>query len=1115
MQYLNKLFLLLNVNFLRNSSMENINLNFQMEPISEYEELKNKNYYLIISELRDLQKLFNEKINDKNQEINNITQDSIMLQLTDLINLELTDLQNEKINNISQDITQNSIISELRDFINLLDTKIYNINYSEKKELLLDKITKNLINIFLNLQTINYHNYIERTEFLLNKEKIYQSYKYRILSKLRQLITSELIDFKKLLNEKINHINHSEKKEILINKVNKNLIDIYFYFKKTMNDENYEKELKEASNEVYKVVIKYEEKFNKVLNEVYKDLIVIELTDLQKLFHEKTNNKHNIEEKKEILLNKVNEEKYPNILSNLKNLTIILEELNSNIFDYNNSFKESIMKEIFKLIFVVEKDYSFLKETEKLEEKIKIFKQKANRLKYIEEETKDMSFNENINNIKPFLFPILFNKYLENPNPSFYQNVESIILNKILDKIKQIIFYKPYDNINNYMLCKSQLEILIKNTNTLQNNSNIFQIFNEEFIKIPNEKIEDENNTAVDHMDIQSRINETNMVLNNMKIQYKMLDLFLDSLYGETGEVSKETDNFRLLIENMNYLQENKTFEKLSKILNKSTYESILKEKNLNKIINNIKLLEENNILEILDNILNKNFKKKLYELLINKLPSDASLEFLNIIISNIKLLEENYILYKILNEDFKEGIYELIIDKLHEERMKKILENIEFLFLKKQKSSEDKNIFEILDKILNEDFKKSIYKVIITKLSFFYSTDSFVTIFNKILSNIGSLKEKNIFNILDNILNKDFKNQICELIIDELNRDDFIISEKKNLSICLNIALNSIKSLEENNIFGILDNILNEDFKKGIYELIINELREKFRTQEKMKNITNNIKLLKDNEIFKILNEDILNENFKKEIYILIIDELHEEEKIKNITNNLQFLEKNNIFEILNAFKMLNEDILNEDFKKQIYKLIIYGVNEEETKIKNIINNLQFLEKNNIFEILNAFKMLNEDILNEDFKKQIYNLIIFKLGDKKQMNYIINNIKFLENNEIFKILNEDILNENFKKEIYKLIIYGVNEEETKIKNIINNLQFLKGNNIFKILENQPNGNNTFIQIKNDLDENEEDFKEEYLKLKYSLDKNEKEFKEEDSTVDYSLDEIENKFKSL
>ena len=723
------------------------------------------------------------------------------------------------------------------------------------------------------------------------------------------------------------------------------------------------------------------------------------------------------------------------LYTNLNNLNQYLDKsIKINLFNKNNNNNNEInicnydniylgldlLKKQLE-IFTVENVYKFI--FFYYIEKIKNFL-----LKKFDLNTK-IEFNSNNNNINQNNYNNVYTKENNNDDNYINDNEDSSLTIKFISKIE--IF--PYNNLKNNMFIKfipkyslGKIIIIISHY-ILKNNPLIFLENKEELYSIkdiPYKDIIVENFFVFkkiimnliyeklieikpffiffkfilfeeeEHIDFFFVENDNNLLLFSIILNNEeSLKIIDNNGYFNNKEVRDEIKNIFIL-----YLKENKIdILKFNEIIFKNYFHKCFSNSLLNSKIDDIIFNKDNNITNINYNFTSSKFStsNKFINLKINVLSYNSYN-----IINNYFYINKIDLIISIIKNNNRD-IYTINFD--HYKNNKNYLYTISSLknfyyyicdiLLNNQRFI--KKIFNILDVIKIKDFKNSIYieKNKIKKI--ILNTEDFKKLFdeneNYFLSSIYKIEafiENELFKIF---LKKNFFSEKCSLfenltsyyIMDGTNIISF---EKEECSLTF-AFLSKLRNLEKNFFLSI--------FKEYIKKI-------SFFLSYLIKYININIETFKN----IVINDDITLSP------ICLLYKYKYEKKIRNV--NIQYC-NNNYYDLsikyfkylLNPFtlKFFNNkynELENEIFKN-IYK-IIYESQEEEL----------FQKFNYIFLINDVYELLSE------------NFISFMIFNTK-------NIEDILNKEIFFIIKEINVFEIFKKNNFGIFFNIINSEKIEI----------------------------------------------------------------------------------
>ena len=393
---------------------------------------------------------------------------------------------------------------------------------------------------------------------------------------------------------------------------------------------------------------------------------------------------------------------------------------------------------------------------------------------------------------------------------------------------------------------------------------------------------------------------------------------------------------------------------------------------------------------------------------------------------------------------------------------------------------------------------------------------NSFTTLFNDKIGDFIKKKFKNknssspclynrnnFFN-KSNEWNKSFMETETTMSDSKNNLDIFILSHK------IIEFFNGLKILEDNTMNINKNNINNEEMEKFKIDLE----KKKIDLQNYANNIKN-IEIQNSNNNSLLINEinNLKEKNTKlnKNIIELINEKNIEQNNIKNLlySNYEQFYE---------IYKLLNDDIINNDLDKKEYLIDETSLKEKKfnkQKIKEFNYNLYQkilelveIQKNSLNEYKqinlnrNSLNSVNNNNLNSNNKKFDFETVIAKInGIYDYLNEInINNEKNINDNNIINILKE---NNNLLSLSDELETPRSNKSQKSDNNIIQDYDLEENNEtksynkILDLIEKIE----ILMRIKS---EELIKIKEEYLSLKSIVDKVETNLVEENCDMNYN-----------
>ena len=635
-------------------------------------------------------------------------------------------------------------------------------------------------------------------------------------------------------------------------------------------------------------------------------------------------------------------------------------------------------------------------------------------------------------------------KIINNKKANIKNNIE--LIQKSIEKLEENLFEnekKILDNLKDQLNKIKEDEFFI-DTNKIKEIKNFSIDFNSFIIK--------------DDLKINKISKEKfNLLLRFKSYKEKILNIaeIFEPLLNKNSEIKN--------IQNLN--NEKKSIEdEINQLIMEDNKNEDLEKKEINEL--NKKIINitnnKNSYIEELIKII------KIYVNYIQKVSEDTNLK--ENIVSKVNKEIENIENYQKLNFENDQ--------KLNFEKLNKIIDEF---FIKNENNNNEKNkllneffeFFKNNDKPNNNDEIKQIEKIekiiSFTKNNFKNQQTEIQKINNIInkkdsIDSIDTKDTKETYLNLKNYLDIEIKN-LKENII--LKKKEFL--EKKELVSNLNLNYQIFFKKNEEFIEKIIEiqnseiekNLLEENFKNN--SILIEQLNEQLKKLEIDKNfIYKDIENLKDTTIFQNLKIAVTKKVIEKEIQILgtnnknlentnveinnKINELSESVLKNSLLRNMLYIyfyeednEKNNKVKknFINQFKNLIENnsknTENEVFSKfNFFK----DLNDENTKINNIYENLNKKSINNIEKIDSNIKDSNVSKLNEINKIIEEKKKLIEESDKKlieeQKNLIKKKKKLIAENE--KLKDEKL--ESDKKlieEKTKLI----EESDKKIKNIV------------------------------------------------------------------------------
>ena len=676
--------------------------------------------------------------------------------------------------------------------------------------------------------------------------------------------------------------------------------------------------------------------------------------------------------------------------------------------------------------------------------------------------------NPDSNTIKQISSEMYFSKLLKKINKEIISPLISIYIsgfqvdinNKNIDDIKGEYQYER-DNASKKIL--STINKLYPDLN----------IDLKDFNVIPGGPYDRYNEDEPDHNDIKVKlywdsikdivkifVKHSNSISNyNSDKLIKLISIVFD-IFKEFTELPHFPDLSNILLNHINNLfkkYSEESFEKIKKVIkinlknNYEKYYNILKNKNdAEKELN---LIIEKDMIEIYKSFIPEKIEN-FYKDGINKLREVIEFQFeeefknkYNEIISNNYINNEIIIIKNEINyAQFKE---EINMDNV--KNYEKIWNNIEiknnklFVYFKNEKPQNIINlkneVINLIDKIINDLIsQKKIWKI------FFDEKKMIITqrINNKLEYICNEIRYQEDFNILIN------KENLLKELINEYERKD------------------DIHNLNNDKKIHIIDYIKSE-FNNVYNKIIVTLIKKKPKWENKLKNIQKRI-----NEVLNYYIETIflgktfqneINEELgsKKILLSKIPKDLMEDDEIidENKQNQIDKLKNEEVNKIVELFYQRTKDLLV--FEKYLFDIKKQCEKIADEKIKNLMDNFQYIEDKIIFESDDFYNLLMQKLSLNIYNNNKIKDLIKKISDEKAYEYnkvlvpkkcqswkeTKESIKKKLNNKCIEFINEVMYNKSYKEDV----IYNINDLDNLLKslNIFDGIPSYKINKIKKL----------------------------------------------------------------
>ena len=468
-------------------------------------------------------------------------------------------------------------------------------------------------------------------------------------------------------------------------------------------------------------------------------------------------------------------------------------------------------------------------------------------------------------------------------------------------------------------------------------------------------------------------------------------------------------------------------------------------------------MLESNNLSE-------SNEKSEYYENKIQRLTNDLELQNQKRNQEMEELFEEMELENTTLKKELLETKEELEEEKEKHNNIKNSIYNFNYYQTNVNKSLNDKNNMDIINKNYNiDDYNSALF-----------------------CDNIKLIKEKNAKKLSDLLLENEnkFKNF-------EKNWNSF----EKNIFSSLNAIKQNKNNLYDENLFNNQYNeiikeidvyknkinaLINENYSNKKYSIILQEKLEfaneeifflKERIIQEKKNIIEKINDLSHMNVITHINfmEEISNEinskrkNYFNEQFFIPFQNLHQllldyKDNEKELKNKIEKLQKD-FDELKYKYEKVNEE--KNNLLKNASNYIIDKENNKtnELYLNSLINKLR--KEKEILENENNSLLRNNNELNEQIMS-INNKIQYELSNAKKNNEIL----IMQKNDMINELNSKLNNNMEINAKNKMIIEDLNNEINNLKNKINNY-----------ITNEGNYRNEIILLKKKIKENEINYK--------------------------------------
>jgi len=468
-------------------------------------------------------------------------------------------------------------------------------------------------------------------------------------------------------------------------------------------------------------------------------------------------------------------------------------------------------------------------------------------------------------------------------------------------------------------------------------------------------------------------------------------------------------------------------------------------------------MLESNNLSE-------SNEKSEYYENKIQRLTNDLELQNQKRNQEMEELFEEMELENTTLKKELLETKEELEEEKEKHNNIKNSIYNFNYYQTNVNKSLNDKNNMDIINKNYNiDDYNSALF-----------------------CDNIKLIKEKNAKKLSDLLLENEnkFKNF-------EKNWNSF----EKNIFSSLNAIKQNKNNLYNENLFNNQYNeiikeidvyknkinaLINENYSNKKYSIILQEKLEfaneeifflKERIIQEKKNIIEKINDLSHMNVITHINfmEEISNEinskrkNYFNEQFFIPFQNLHQllldyKDNETELKNKIEKLQKD-FDELKYKYEKVNEE--KNNLLKNASNYIIDKENNKtnELYLNSLINKLR--KEKEILENENNSLLKNNNELNEQIMS-INNKIQYELSNAKKNNEIL----IMQKNDMINELNSKLNNNMEINAKNKMIIEDLNNEINNLKNKINNY-----------ITNEGNYRNEIILLKKKIKENEINYK--------------------------------------
>jgi len=468
-------------------------------------------------------------------------------------------------------------------------------------------------------------------------------------------------------------------------------------------------------------------------------------------------------------------------------------------------------------------------------------------------------------------------------------------------------------------------------------------------------------------------------------------------------------------------------------------------------------MLESNNLSE-------SNEKSEYYENKIQRLTNDLELQNQKRNQEMEELFEEMELENTTLKKELLETKEELEEEKEKHNNIKNSIYNFNYYQTNVNKSLNDKNNMDIINKNYNiDDYNSALF-----------------------CDNIKLIKEKNAKKLSDLLLENEnkFKNF-------EKNWNSF----EKNIFSSLNAIKQNKNNLYNENLFNNQYNeiikeidvyknkinaLINENYSNKKYSIILQEKLEfaneeifflKERIIQEKKNIIEKINDLSHMNVITHINfmEEISNEinskrkNYFNEQFFIPFQNLHQllldyKDNETELKNKIEKLQKD-FDELKYKYEKVNEE--KNNLLKNASNYIIDKENNKtnELYLNSLINKLR--KEKEILENENNSLLRNNNELNEQIMS-INNKIQYELSNAKKNNEIL----IMQKNDMINELNSKLNNNMEINAKNKMIIEDLNNEINNLKNKINNY-----------ITNEGNYRNEIILLKKKIKENEINYK--------------------------------------